>query len=323
MEEIDSEQSGLMFVTFPLVATAGPFIDSRPQLVSTTNTSFDPWFPSEVTLVPIEDKEVHTTIVLDSMCHEVVKGDDCVAQKSFLRETAIAEAHGSASEECGELVNLSFPDGEDMQGKIPLSEKSVYGEQFMIAGYHGTTTTPIICVNFVNLPNCSVEAHADSEVRRSYEFSNDIIGATTRPGHFLDIPSSAWCKVEVDSSSPVGTHTPWISPPVRFRPSCTRSVITLDRRPTSLSVDPYRRRGRAGAAIPRSIAEDELSVPRVSGESLDALGLRDIDTMIAIELSESMTYAIYAVTLLPAVGAFYPRAYEAEGPMTVFSWIIS
>ncbi|KAL4063257.1 hypothetical protein V8B97DRAFT_2011889 [Scleroderma yunnanense] len=251
---------------------------SRPQLVSTTNTSFDPWFPSEVTLVPIEDKE--TTIVLDSMCHEVVKGDDCVAQKSFLRETAIAEAHGSASEECGELVNLSFPDGEDMQGKIPLSEKSVYGEQFMIARYHGTTTTPIICVNFVNLPNCSVEAHADSEVRRSYEFSNDIIGATTRPGHFLDIPSSAWCKVEVDSSSPVGTHTPWISPPVRFRPSCTRSVITLDRRPTSLSVDPYRRRGRAGAAIPRSIAEDELSVPRVSGESLDALGLRDIDTLV-------------------------------------------
>ncbi|KAL4068566.1 hypothetical protein V8B97DRAFT_848567 [Scleroderma yunnanense] len=261
---------------------ANHLLISKPQLISTTNAPFDLWCISEV-FNPTEE-DASTSASSDSTYYEDVKGDDFVVNiELFLQNTAMAVKQGSPSKDCGGLVYLSSSDDEDTQSNTHRSEESIYSST--TPGCHMTVTTPLICITFVNPPNYPVDVHVDDQTKKSYEFSINLIGVSNRLGPFLDAPCPALVKMTVESSPPVSTHTSWTPPPVRVRLPA-RSTIALDRRPTSLSTISYRRRGRAHAAVPQAIAEeDEQRVQRVTEEGLDNphrndLAPRDIDTLL-------------------------------------------
>ncbi|KAL4063026.1 hypothetical protein V8B97DRAFT_1600229 [Scleroderma yunnanense] len=261
---------------------ANHLLISKPQLISTTNAPFDSWCINEV-LIPTEE-DASTIVSSDSTYYEDVKGDDFVVNiGSFLQDTAMLVKQGSPSEDRGGLVYLSSSDDEDTQSDTHRSEESTYSPT--TSGCHTTVTTPLIYITFVNPPNYPADVHVDNQAKKSYEFSINLIGVSNRLGPFLDAPRSAWDKTTVESCPPVSTHTSWTPPPVRVRPPA-RSTIALDPRPTSLSTISYRRRGRARAAVPQAIAEeDEQRVQRVTGEGpndsrWNDLAPRDIGTLL-------------------------------------------
>lgn len=123
------------------------------------------------------------------------------------------------------------------------SEESIYSKR---------SATPEIWV--VSPRSSTVGAHGDSaRIGRTYDFRIGLIGATNRPGPFLDVPKPAQSP-KIDSP-PRATNAlvPCTSPTVIDNPHCN------DRWNTSMSLRPCRR--RLAVAIPQSIKEaDESTV---------------------------------------------------------------
>ncbi|KAL4063255.1 hypothetical protein V8B97DRAFT_1587656 [Scleroderma yunnanense] len=143
---------------------------SNPQLISSTNTPFDPWFLSGVSAPVAEERS--EAVSVDPTAYKVDERDDCAADlEAFSRQVVILETWGRTPEEHDMHVHhLSSPSNGDAQSDISGSEDSIYSERSASPERHAPLSTPSMCFSFAR-PRGYVTGGQIDEVGKAYNVS--------------------------------------------------------------------------------------------------------------------------------------------------------
>jgi len=161
------------------------------------------------------------------------------------------------------------------------SEESIYSER-SATSEHGVVSPST---------GCTVETHGDNvRIGRNRDFRIDHIGASNCPGPFLDIPKPAQSPTVVSPPRAINAPVPCTPPAVLDSPRC-RPNVTLDRRSTSTSLHPRRR--RLVIQIPQSIAEADEST--VVDENADVSPYKEKEEVQVQDSTDDVTGVVFTV----------------------------